>query len=193
MNTLFRKLNDYGITPNQFYVLHCLSLGMEPLNMNLHIEIRPLKKFGMIDKTTLAVTQFGIDVLKDLYSDGTKTKVQPKKTDVQLDMVIRYIELWPKIKLPSGKPARSDKKNIETNFKWFFTNYSYSWDVVLKATQMYIEEYESKSYKFMRTSQYFIKKSDADKSIQSELADYCSLCEGGGYVNPESVFTDKVV
>ncbi len=191
MEKIFKKIVNYGMTPNQLYVLYCISKGVEPVNVNLHVETRPLKKSGMIDKTTLMITPLGMDVLNDVQKDDVKPA--SKKPVVETDMILMYLELWPRIKLPSGKPARSDKRNIETKFKWFFANYSYSWDMVLKATQMYVEEYEAKGYKFMRTSEYFIRKSDSDKSVQSELANYCSLLDLGGYVNPESIFTDKVV
>lgn len=191
MEKIFRKINNYGLNPNQFYVLYCISKGIQAENVNLHVELRPLKKLGLIDKTTLLITPAGMDLLNDVQKDDVKSV--SKKPVVEADMIMMYLELWPKIKLPSGKPARSDRKNIETRFKWFFTNYSYTWDTVMKATAMYIEEYEAKGYKFMRTSEYFIRKSDADKSVQSELANYCSLLDQGGYTNPESVFTDKVV
>lgn len=191
MDKIFRKISNYGLNPNQFYVLYCISKGIEAENVNLHVELRPLKKLGLIDKTTHLITPAGMDVISDVQKEDPKPA--SKKPVVEADMIIMYLELWPKIKLPSGKPARSDRKNIETRFKWFFTNYSYTWDTVMKATAMYIEEYEAKGYKFMRTSEYFIRKSDADKSVQSELANYCSLFDQGGYTNPESVFTDKVV
>lgn len=191
MEKIFRKINNYGLNPNQFYVLYCISKGLQAENVNLHLELRPLKKLGLIDKTTLLITPAGIELLNDVQKE--EVKAVSKKPVVEADMIMMYLELWPKIKLPSGKPARSDRRNIETRFKWFFTNYSYTWDTVMKATAMYIEEYEAKGYKFMRTSEYFIRKSDADKSVQSELANYCSLLDQGGYTNPESVFTDKVV
>jgi hypothetical protein len=66
---------------------------------------------------------------------------------------------------------------------------------VIKATALYLDEYEAKNWAYMRTSQYFIRKVDSDKSITSDLANYCGIIEGGG--NPDednkNHFPDKVV
>lgn len=192
MEILFNKLINYGITPNQFYVLYSLYKGTDPKNMNLHVELRPLKKLKLIDSTTYAITPLGLNIISDIESGVKPTGTKKVSVVLTPDMVTEYLELWPSIKLPSGKPARSDKRNVEGNLKWFMINYSYSWNTILKATAMYVDDYESRGYKFMRTSQYFIKKSDSDRTIQSELANYCQLYETGE-VNLGNSFTDKVV
>jgi hypothetical protein len=106
-----------------------------------------------------------------------------------------YLEIFPKFKLPSGKYARSYKKNLENNFRWFFETHSYDWDTVISATKMYVDEYERQGYKYMRTSQYFIRKlNPAEKTFESELANYCEVYLNGsddyGY---DSHFKEKVV
>lgn len=192
MEKLFDKLIEYGITPNQFYVLYCLYKGKDPKNMNLHLELRPLKKLKLVDSTSYAITPVGLNFISDIETALKSTPSKKTIVSVTPDMIMEYLELWPAIKLPSGKPARSDKRNIEGNLKWFMTNYSYSWDIILKATALYIDDYESRGYKFMRTSQYFIKKSDSDRTIQSELANYCELYKTGE-IDLGNKFTDTVV
>jgi hypothetical protein len=85
-----------------------------------------------------------------------------------------YVKIFPNKKLSSGKYARVPAKNLENSFRWFFETYNYSWEVVFKATQKYVNEYESKNFEFMRNSQYFLRKQNTlDKTWDSDLATYC--------------------
>lgn len=191
MKSLFSKLLQAKLNPNQYYVLYCIRHNMEAAFVNISLETRSLKLLGYLDKQC-KITPLGdmlLDVLDNIYPTKEKSISKP----VEADMIQLYLDMWPAIKLPTGKYARTDKKNLENAFKWFFSTHSYSWDTVLKATEMYVEEYRRNNYKFMRTSQYFIKKSDSDKNINSELANYCSLIESGGPIYNPHTFTDKVV
>jgi len=146
----------------------------------------------IIDKTS-QLTEYGLALVESIAGPADK-KLVKKTITVDPEMVEAYRMKWPAGKLPSGQYARVNAKNLEVAFKWFFTNYSYDWDTVLKATDRYLDEYESKGFKFMRTSQYFIKKSDSDKSTNSDLANYCDhILSGqdsenvGTYIFPEKV------
>jgi len=107
--------------------------------------------------------------------------------------VEEYRLLFPDLKLPSGKYARDAAKNLEVNFKWFFKNHEYDWNTIMKATKKYIEEYSMKNYDYMRTSKYFIKKSEKDGSVTSDLANYCEMIISGGGDTEEFHFSEKVV
>lgn len=85
-----------------------------------------------------------------------------------------YINIFPTHKLPNGKYARGNKKNIQENFVWFFQEYHYDWSTILKATEKYVQEYQRQNYQYMRTAMYFIKK-DIDGTTVSELANYCDI------------------
>ena len=83
-------------------------------------------------------------------------------------------------------------RTLEQNFRWFFENYDFSWDEVLKATKLYVNEYEDTDYLYMKTSQYFISKEDKQKIKTSELADYCDMLREG--ITPQKHhFKDNVV
>jgi hypothetical protein len=128
-----------------------------------------------------------------VFGNGSK----PKKKVVQEipDMeenVVKYLNMFPLGKLPTGKPARVNKKNITEAFKWFFMNYDYSWEVVLKATAFYLDSFEKDNFKFMRNSQYFIRKQNTDKSWDSDLASYCEIILTGGDSDSE-IIHEKVV
>jgi len=93
--------------------------------------------------------------------------------------VQNYREMFPKKKLPSGKPARVNEKTLIDCFRWFFENYDYTWDEIYQATRKYLNEYEDNNYMYMKTSQYFIVKTLPNKNKSSDLADYCDMIREG--------------
>ena len=191
MRKFFDMISLGGLNPNQLYLLYCIRECYEPENINVFLDARALKTMGYVDKE-LFLTDKGKSLLEDMES-MLKSKPVKKTVTVDDDLVTAYLELWPKIKLPSGKYARSDKKNIANNLKWFMENHSYGPETILKATAAYIDEFAAENYKFMRTSQYFIRKTDNDKNVVSELANYCDMLENGSYEPPTNDFDDKFV
>lgn len=193
MEEFYRKVAGYNLSPNQFYVLFCVKNGIEVYhNVNLLLEMRALRTLGYLNKSN-HVTEKGDVVLVDAQS-SLVAKVVKKTITVDSKMVEAYRAKWPSGKLPSKQYARVNIKNLETAFKWFFANYSYDWDTIMKATDRYLDEYEAQGYKFMRTSQYFIRKADNEKSTNSDLANYCdhvlsgeSSDRAGTYIFPEKV------
>ena len=99
-----------------------------------------------------------------------------------------YKKMFPNMRLPSGKAARSAFGNLEKNFRWFFENYTYTWQIILKATAFYVSEHETKGWKYMRTSQYFIRKDSL-----SDLADFCEIVQSSGYDEDNKLKSVKVV
>lgn len=192
MEEFYRKVSDSELNPNQFYVLYCIKNGMEALNVNISLEMRILRTFGYLDKGN-CITEKGERLLVEAQST-ISTKIIKKTIKVDSEMIEAYRMKWPAGKLPSGQYARVNIKNLETAFKWFFAHYNYTWDTIMQATDRYLDEYEANGYKFMRTSQYFIRKSDSDKSTNSDLANYCdhvlsgsSSNNVGTYIFPEKV------
>jgi len=121
-----------------------------------------------------------------------------KKTDIQLmgkdfvDKINDYREIFPAKKLPSGKLARNNVKALGEAFRWFFETYDHTWDDVINATRMYVNEYRDKEYMYMQTSQYFICKQDKHRVKHSTLADYCDMMIEG--INTEQEhFKENVV
>lgn len=195
--TLFNGMTQEKLTPNQFYLLYCMKTGLSPTDINIHVELRELINSEWVNKVVdeYVLTPKSIAIVNKIESYFT---TQHKKSNNALmgegfeENAQKYNDLFPKRKLGSGKPARSHIKNIVTAFKWFFENYDYSWDVILHATELYLEKEEETGYKYTRTSQYFIKKQDvSDKSINSELANFCQLSiDGEEFEKPQ--FTEKV-
>jgi len=115
----------------------------------MYTELRGLKVAGYVSADG-KMTDKGIETAQKL--PVSKKTVRKSSVTITDDYITQYLDLFPKGKLPSGKLARSDRKNIKTNFEWFFKTYDYSWDVVIRATALYVDEYEKKNYMYMKTS-----------------------------------------
>lgn len=195
MEEIFNILIQNKISPNQHYMLYCLRNKIQPTGINPYAEGRDLKFKGYVnDKWELQPKS--IELLDKIDEFFSVKKEQTSKVIAGNDFkenIIKYLDLFPKRKLPSGKLARSDKKNIENNFRWFFKTFDYDWDIVLKATAHYVDEYEKKNYLYMQTSQYFISKTQSDKTKISELANYCSMLIDGVDMDDDDHFKEKVV
>lgn len=186
------------MSPDQAYILFSIKEGITPIELTHHPTADLLLK-GYLPESKLELTPKAIDFVKKLES---YFKGQTKKTSAQLmgpefkENIIKYQETFPKIKLPSGKAARSAGSNVETNFKWFFEKHQFGWPTILKATAMYVDEYERKTpaFLYMRTSAYFIRKTELDKSTVSDLANYCEIVESGESSSQSTAhFSEKVV
>tara|TARA_R100001015_G_C4619292_1_gene175976 strand:- start:146 stop:637 length:492 start_codon:yes stop_codon:yes gene_type:complete len=157
-------------------------------------EVNQLKQIGMLESDG-SLTVKGKKIIIRFENYFIKAK---KRTSIQLmgksfaSRLNEYREVFPAGKLPSGKPARVNIKTLENSFRWFFENYDFSWDEVIDATKMYVNEYRDREYMYMKTSQYFIAKEGKNKVKSSDLADYCDMIRDG--VEPEdSHFKEKVV
>jgi hypothetical protein len=196
MEEIFNKLIKNNITPNQLYYLYCKKNNIIPSLINAALEAKKLEG-EWINPEANSLTSKSALLIKELDSYFTSSK---KKSNAGImgenysSMIDKYLEIFPKFKLPSGKYARSDKKNLENNFKWFFETHDYTWETILGATQMYLDEYERVGYKYMRTSQYFIRKQNPiEKIFESELANYCEAYMNGSDDYRENYFSEKVV
>lgn len=187
MKETYDILAKSGITPNAFYVLWCVYYKEKSYIPKVNLDIRSLVSNGYLD-TSYLVTDKGLNLLASVESSPITKPVTP--SDHYYD---NYLSVFPKGKLPSGKPARVNKKNIEESFRWFFKNYTYDWDTILRATLYYVETYEKANYMYMKNSQYFIRKQNTDKSWDSELANYCEIIINGDDEPESPRFSDKVV
>jgi|TARA_B110000908_G_scaffold125698_1_gene147386 hypothetical protein len=181
---LFQKLLKDRLTPNQLILLYAFDKSLSIPTINAHLELITLIKEGYIKQTgnTYELTPSAIKVMIKYDNYFVKAK---KQTSIQLMgknytvAVQNYRTMFPKKKLPSGKPARVNEKTLIDCFRWFFDTYDYTWEQVYKATRRYLNEYEDQDYMYMKTSQYFIVKTGQNKQKTSELADYCDMIEEG--------------
>lgn len=180
MTEIFNRLIQENLSPNTFYVLHCIKEKITPTNfVNKAIESKRLQSDAWLDES-LQLTSKSLIFTEEINGYFKRTKKKTAKDLMGQDFlenIKAYVTIFPNRKLSSGKYARVNPKNLEAGFRWFFENYDYSWDIILKATQKYVSEYEVRDYEFMRTAQYFIRKQNIDKSFESDLATYCELIQ----------------
>ena len=188
MKELFDKLENKQISPDAFYMLWSIREKVLPKVIPMFLGIRNLKKLGYLDGQGNITAEGNalLDYIAGPYDSSAAVTDEVSNID-------KYISIFPKGKLPSGKPARVNKKNIADAFKWFLKNYDYDWDTILHATLYYIETYEKTNFMYMRNSQYFIRKQNTDKSWDSELANYCEIIINGDDEDTTPHFSEKVV
>jgi len=180
---IFQKIQAEKLTPNQALILFAnkekISLpSVSKLDKDILVANGMLIKEGNNYIMSAQANKFCIR----LNNYFTKAK---KKTDIQLmgknfvDKINNYREIFPAKKLPSGKLARNNVKALGEAFRWFFETYDYTWEDVVKASRMYVNEYRDADYLYMQTSQYFICKQDKHRVKHSTLADYCDMIVEG--------------
>ena len=189
IEVVFNHITEAGLTPNQYYLLYCINQGITAPSINMHQELRGLITMGFIvphpDTTGGFNYQPQPKALSLISKIDSYFGVQVKKSNnglMGMDFETnaeKYNEIFPRMKLPSNKPARSPIKEIVLAFREFFKEYDYGWDIIHQAAEYYIEEEEKKGFKYTRTSRYFIRKQDSDKSWISDLAGYCELVKNG--------------
>jgi hypothetical protein len=182
MMEIFSKLIKEGLTPNSFYVLHCIHNKIVVANfVNKAIECKKLQSDQWLDEN-LELTHKSLIFISEIESYFRKSKKKTSKDllgDEFLDKIEEYNKIFPNKKLSSGKYARVNPKTLENAFRWFFENYSFDWDTIMRATIKYVDEYSVRRYEYMRTAQYFIRKQNTDKTWDSDLATYCELIDSG--------------
>ena len=195
MVDIFNRLIKEDLMPNTYYVLHCLKEKVIPNKfVNKDLEISRLKSGNWLNDDLVLTAKIIIftEEINSFFKKTKKKTVSALMGDDYIDRMLDYLEIFPNRKLNSGKPARVNVKNLEGAFKWYFETYDYSWEIILKATEKYVSEYELKRYEYMRNSQYFIRKQNLDKSFESDLATYCELVISGADEVP-TYFRDNIV
>lgn len=184
MKEIFDKLVKNELTPNSFYVLHCIKEKIVPNKfVNKSLEVKRLQQEGWL-KENLDLTSKSLIFMEEIGGYFKKSKKKSAKALMGDDFTVcikSYNEIFPSKKLGSGKYARVNAKNLESGFRWFFENFNYSWEIIYKATNKYVKDYELQNYDYMRTSQYFIRKQNVDKTWESDLANYCEIVSAQDY------------
>jgi hypothetical protein len=168
--------------------------SIQSVGINIHTELRGLEDKGMItSEGILSPAAHGLIAQLEIYFS-----VQKQKTTRQLlgedfkEKILEFKQHWPKKRIPQGYYVTSTPENLEGAFKWFFTNYNYSWDIIIEATLRYLDEKERDNWNYTMKSQFFVRKQQQDKSWNSELANYCELIISGEEPEDDVNFKDTV-
>lgn len=198
---LLQNILKQNITPDQLLLLYSINERISVPQINPKSQIGFLVTAGYVNqhkkenKTSYSITKDGKAIIRKYDNYFIIAK---KKTNIQLmgkdflEKLETYRNIFPAGQLPSGKPGRQNIKSLETTFRWFFENYDFTWDEIIKATKMYVNEFENKEFLYMKNSQYFVSKQDKNKIKQSDLADYCDMIKDGVIDKPNH-FKDKIV
>lgn len=143
------------------------------------------KYIKITDDSTLSfeLRQKAIDLLKSrciFYYDMSKEfkEDQEEKSGIE-SWINEYRSLF-KVTGVSGKVG--DKKSTLKKMQWFLKEYpEYDKEVIMKATQKYIDQEANNNFKYLQRSDYFISKEDTSKVKVSRLASFCEEIEEGGY------------
>lgn len=196
---LFDIIERKGLTPSQYYALLCVHTGKQSKTVDTKKILRTLPSHWVIvtigeDYILTTRAKKLIREVEKIFTDKSTNAAASVIGEDYEARLLEYLHTFPAIKLGSGKYARTTVNNLKAAFKWFFKNYDYDWDTVIAATELYVETFARNNYKFMRTSQYFIRKQEPDKSYISELAEYCETILNGDYEDIGSVkFSSNVV
>ena len=189
--SLFQKLIYYKINLKIYFLLYKAYSDELPPNY-IHTHLLKHELIGRDNK----VTEKGKKIIKSiekLFISNKNIKIEDlmgQDVEIHLDS---YIKTFPTAKLPNGKYARGNKKNILTNFTWFFQNYDYDWPTILQATDQYVNEYRVNNYMYMRTALYFIRKDDGTRTVHSDLADYCEKIVNNDNFTEDKTFKTKIL
>jgi hypothetical protein len=178
MKELFNHILLHKVTPNQLFLMHCIRTKTAASTLDVNVEAPPLIKNGWLTPT-FKLTQKAEDLLNYGESLFTKVKKMVSASVLGADGT-QKIEEWRKI-WPPGRPARHGKlistnvKELEQKFIWFFNNYpQFNWDMVMAATQFYVDDQRLQGYEYIQVSKYFVCKHDIlTREVKSDLASYC--------------------
>jgi len=162
--------------------------------INTSLELRNLRNKGYLLENN-KLSPDGVEILADLEGYFKKQK---KKSDAVVmgesaeDNASIYNEIFPKVKLDTGRNARSAIGNVKPGLRWFFDHNDYTWEEIHAATKAYVTDRELNNNKFFTCSQYFVRKQQTDKTWVSLLADWCQSVRDGLDGPTENPFQEKV-
>jgi len=180
---LFNHLFKSGITPNSWCVLYSIYKNVSyrayfpdmaeysklvDAQFIRQVEIRDEDNFVQARKFEL--TSKGLAFVEEMEGIlSAKLKKQALNTSQKEEWALKISEFQKKF--PKGGGYRGNARDVMQRFVWFFSEYpEFNWDVVMKATDLYINETNPA---YLKYCQYFISKSDAHKIVTSVLANYC--------------------
>lgn len=179
----FQTLRSNGIRASYYSMLIALDD-----NEKIPIEhLQPLEKDGWTMDGIITEKGRHLIELCDKFFRATAEK-KHTWTEEETKNAETYNKLFPSRILPSGSAARCSMRDIKERFTKFFSLYDYSWDIIFKATNMYLDMQEEEDYRFCQTSGYFICKG---RESESKLASYCNIVVSG--VQKDEGFKTRVV
>jgi hypothetical protein len=90
------------------------------------------------------------------------------------DWIDEWVALWPVGVKSNGNYIKSDKRSCLKKMKDFVKNYEFNKDIILEATEAYLEEKAQVDFAYTRRAVFFIEK----RNEGSDLATWCDVIQG---------------
>lgn len=153
------KIIDNGLDLNSFIILERISEGKPTSQLMERLKwcegVLFFKNYLVKGK----ITPEGKKFLAEIIGKGKTIEELAKD----------YCDIFPDVKLPSGKYFKAEPKDVVDRLKAFVKEYKYEYDTILEAARRYVDHAENAEYQFIRTSVFFIHK----KGEGSDLANWC--------------------
>lgn len=199
MDEFLKFIVKNNLTPDQIFVLHSLHTGVQYELDYSNIGTLLVHDYVYVSGSEYKISPKGNLLLlqaEKFLSSIRKTK--PLKQDINIwnNELSLYVSLFPK-GFQGSQPIRTNTKDLVDRFVWFFDRYNYNWEVVLKATDKYVQSCEKDSYRYIMTAKNFVKKEErAGKvTISSPLSGWCEAYVQGDFdiSAGNKYFGDKIV
>lgn len=188
LNNIYKYILSNNLSPNGLYILQAIRDKLEISNIiNISTEYYKLEKEGYVYKDNNIYKLSGAAILALQEIDKILLGRVKKEKNIELDEsfilnISKYNNLFPSGRRPnSTTPYRSSETELIPRFMWFFKKYpNITWDIVLKATEIYIKSsIDNDNLLYLKSAKYLVKKEEIDKTSVSALADLCiSIIEG---------------
>lgn len=189
---VLKRMKEAKININQLFILSALyNEGTNLLDIYddnrknqevLILDYQDLIIHGFLSEADIKMynlTERGHSLIQELeiLMKVEQAKPEEVKSDIR-KLSQQYLDLFPRVKLPSNQYARASVIEIEKKLSsWLKINkpmFKVEYNHVLKdediltATKNYVDRYAKTGYRFMKTSAYFIKK-DNSSALTDEL------------------------
>lgn len=206
-------LKKYSVSIDQLFILLALYDEAIPLldcydgdNTNTRVlieEYQPLHIHGFIKYSDSASLQvYEIDGNGKQLVESIRILFEEPDGEKQVNTIVKelsskYLELWPKMRLPSGVASRVSIVEIEKKLRSFINTYrlplkkeygiKLTAELILEATKAYVERFAAQKYMYMVNSSYFIQKRE-----KSALADEIISLQQGTTVKPPTKWETQI-
>lgn len=152
MTELLNKINNSGLSPNEYFLLFSLINNLEVTNIDKEEEYKKLEKKGHLNNKEFTDSL----LIKELSEQGLKMRV------------VEYMQIFPPIILPTGVHARGKLSPVLSKFKIFLELYNYDFPTIYAATEQYVTRYREQGYKYMQNASNFLLDKNGDSTLALE-------------------------
>lgn len=164
LKELVNKINDSGLSPNQYFTLYCLLNKLRLKTVDIKAELAGLEGTGHIQ---------GGEITSKLFDEEEEEKGLHMRT-------VDFLQIFPPIYIPGTTiHARGKLHPVKLKLKAFIKTYNYDWDIIYEATDRFIRRHAENGYDYMQCASTFIfdKNGDSTLALECDTLEYNSKKE----------------